>query len=513
MGLLHDMLRQALAEPQSALTWHMLHQVWLQTQEAGEKSDVLNLLQSHSQPDPRADILRLTFLADTGRDPRHAHEAAARVLALTPANPDRLATFMMYPWFGAFASPTRDHLAADLIGAQLPSLARSLGQMARAMAPAALKPRVPRSIKRVALVMPYLGNRMHTPSVMMKHQCALLAKSGLDVRVFSCQEHMIHEAWRFRGSARRLRLPVPEADYWSKALPPGVQLHFSDSRFSLDARWQGILARIAQFDPDVVMLVGFYSPLAAALHAFRPLVGLSIITLPPMVPLDVWLTGNENPLPSPWGTGLGWTHAHFHPYRLPEDTGPWTVTRAEIGVPDDAQLWITAGFRLEGEIQGEWAARMLTTLEAHPKAVWLLVGGAGKLPAALNAAPPGRIIPLSTRTDLGGILRLSDLYLNPPRIGGGFSVAEAMAARLPVLTLAGSDGGDKVGDRALADLDAYFLRLDQLNTDSDLRRREGQALRERFSQRYDLAASGPSLLNALEAAVRTAAPRLNLAAS
>ena len=40
---------------------------------------------------------------------------------------------------------------------------------------------------------------------------------------------------------------------------------------------------------------------------------------------------------------------------------------------------------------------------------------------------------------------LSDTCVNPPRLRGGFSVAEATALSLPVLSFVCSDGGDKLG--------------------------------------------------------------------
>jgi glycosyltransferase involved in cell wall biosynthesis len=93
-------------------------------------------------------------------------------------------------------------------------------------------------------------------------------------------------------------------------------------------------------------------------------------------------------------------------------------------------------------------------------------------------------------------------------LGGGFSVAEAMAARLPVLAFAGSDGGDKVGDWALGDIDAYMERLSALSENPALRAAMGQALRARFAARFDLDASGPALIGACELAATCAGKRL-----
>jgi glycosyltransferase involved in cell wall biosynthesis len=176
-------------------------------------------------------------------------------------------------------------------------------------------------------------------------------------------------------------------------------------------------------------------------------------------------------------------------------------------------VWITAGFRLEQEVGGPWAARMIEALNRHPGAVWLLVGGKGQMPKALQQSPPGKVRALATRPDMAAVLSVCDIYVNPPRMGGGFSVAEAMAARLPVLAFAGSDGGDKVGEWALPGIDAYMERLAALTENSALRSEMGEALCARFIERFDLEASGPSLISACELAVTRAAGRLKSTAS
>ena len=198
----------------------------------------------------------------------------------------------------------------------------------------------------------------------------------------------------------------------------------------------------------------------------------------------------------------------YRPYRIKRASKASQLTRAALGLDDRAVVWITAGFRLKREIEGVWASQMLQLMSRHPKVVWLLVGGAGELPQALQQAAPGRVRALATRDDLPGVFRCCDIYVNPPRMGGGFSVAEAMAEALPVTAFANSDGGDKLGELALPDLDAYLARLAALSQDPELRRSMGQALRQRFDERLDLEASGPALLAACRQATDLARDRL-----
>jgi glycosyltransferase involved in cell wall biosynthesis len=176
------------------------------------------------------------------------------------------------------------------------------------------------------------------------------------------------------------------------------------------------------------------------------------------------------------------------------------IVRAQIQATDDDLVMVTLGARLGEEIGGEWAKRIIARLCEREDLVWVLVGGVGACPPALRDAPPQRLRFVPHQAEVRGLLACCDLYLNPPRMGGGLSVAEAMAEGLAVVSLDACDGGDKLGPEATADLDHYFERLDALLASRDARLAQGARLRERFSQTLDLERSGPSLVAACEVA-------------
>lgn len=510
MTLLQDALHRTLREPQCARRWHTLLAIWLETREPAAQRQVLDILARHADGDPRGAILRLTFLARASGDSRFENAAAAQVLAMEQGDPDRLAAFMAYRWLNALQTiGERADFVADLTAGLLPEMARRLMLKAAELLPPGFVPRVTENIQRVAVVLPYIGHRFHTPSMMAVEQAIVLAREGCQVKMFSAQELVPPDAALFRGDGRELLLPPLDAQAWASILPAGLGMTISDSRYSLPGRWARQMTALAAFDPDVVLLVGLYSPLAAALHALRPVAGISVNTVAPIAPLDVWLTAEPHAERRPaWGGAFEPPLPVYHPYRIKRPSNKSRLTRAALGLDETAVVWITAGFRLKREIEGEWASRMLQLMSRHPKVVWLLVGGEGELPQALQQEAPGRVRALATRDDMAGIFRCCDIYVNPPRMGGGFSVAEAMAEALPVTAFANSDGGDKLGELALPDLDIYMTRLAALTEDPELRRNMGQALQQRFDKRLDLEASGPALLVACRQAVDLARDRL-----
>ena len=510
MTLLRDALDRTLLESRCASRWHGLATAWANTPDPAARRSVLETLRNMPDADPRADILRLTFIGQASGDPQFEHAACARVLALEPDDPDRLASFMAYQWLSALQHlDGRAAFVAALSAGRVPEMALRLMRSAAASLPPELTPRATQDIRRVAVVVPYVGNRFHTPSVMAVEQCAVLAREGIQVRLFSAQELLPPDASLFRGDGRELSLPPLNAQAWAKLLPAGVRMTISDKRFSLPGRWRKLMPDLAAFDPDAVLLIGLYSPLAAALFGVRPVVAVSVNSVPPIAPADVWLSADTAADPAAvWGGLFATSHAVHHPWRVKRSREQWPVTRAQLGVGDAAMVWVTAGFRLEHEIRPEWAQRMLALMASRPEVTWLVIGGEGRPPAALGGAAPDRVRVLPTRGDLAGILRIADIYVNPPRMGGGHSVAEAMAEGIAVVSLAGSDGGDKVGELALPGMDAYLERLCALTANPGLRQETGQALRRRFDERYDLEASGPALVAACRQAADLARARL-----
>ena len=510
-SLVIDALGRVLIEPRCTQRWHRLMAIWERTADAAERQSVLDRLTADLASDPLANILRLTFLARTTGNPDYESEAARRTLDLVPEDADRLAACLAFRWLSALQDlDNRDAFVAALRAGHAPELAHRLAHLAAQFRPTEMSPRAADTLRRIAVVVPYVGHRFHTPSMMAVEQCRVLVREGLQVRIFSAQELAPPDAGLFRGDGRDLKLPPLDARGWSGLLPSGVNMTIADTRYGLTGRWGNLLATIADFDPDAVMLLGLYSPLAAALHAVRPTAGISVNSVPPLAPLDVWLAAS-----SETGAGDIWNGAFArplqieHPFRVRRRTDVQPLSRAQLGIALDATVWITAGFRLEHEIRGEWAARILELLAKHPNAVWLIVGGEGIIPPALAGAPGGRARALPTRDDLPAILRCCDVYVNPPRMGGGFSVAEAMAEGLPVSSLCGSDGGDKVGDLAFADLGSYLRGLDELTANKSARAAMGAALQRRFRERFDLENSGRSLMAALREAARLADQRFS----
>ncbi len=505
LGLnLANALEQTLANPTASHRWTTLMQLYFTDTDIDQQVCVQQVLCRQMPRDGEAGFFFATFMAEITSDAEYSALAARILQKIEPFDPDRVMAFCVYEWGRqAMGEGNRQQMTQALRLARVPESIQRIGRMLQAppLTAATASAGGTSPLRRIAIIAPYISGPNHPPTLLALQCARLLADMGLQIHVFSAQEQRVGHMRDYLGSGGELHQSVPTIDTLHPYLAPGVSLTLCDEAFSVRRRCQDILHTLSDFAPDLVLFVGLFSPLMQPLHEILPTLGLCIHALQPMAPVDAWLCSDATLAQQNsqlWGHEIAPAWGIYHPYRVMLRPITLPVTRAELNLTDSDVVLISAGGRLGTEIGGEWAMRMLECLQQHPNAVWLLVGGTGTIPPALQRAAGTAIRTLQHQEDLRSILRCGDIYVNPPRLGGGFSVAEAMAEGLAVVTLAQGDGGDKVGHEALPTLDGYFEQLNTLIIRADTRKAMGRMLQQRFTDTLDLANSGTALLAACQ---------------
>lgn len=503
--LLSDAVDRTLANPAGSHCWLNLNKLTRGIQDDAVLAQVIAAIAAGVPDQGLPGYYRALYLDITAGDLRHAGRAAAIASTLTPRDQDRLAALFDSNWKRALLyADDRATFISNLHAMGVPALAMLLNADDSAAPPFTPAPPAIGTLRRVVLIAPVLTTPRHPPTRMLLDQAEILLRNGIEVTLVSCQECSGPEFGHLLGREPATQDEAVGLNEWQAGT--GVRLYFSAPHASIRRRWRDMLPLIDAVAPDLVMLVGLHSGLVSTLYRRYPVLGLATNSVPPMAPTDVWLTaltGMHGRQDSPWQSGLPVSQAWHHPFRARRKPCAGPLARSAMGVPDDAVLAISLGSHLDIKISGEWAQRMCRAMEEHPRLHWLLLGGAAKIPpalAALAAQIPARLTCLPYSTQATGMLAGSDLYLNPPMMGGGISVAEAMSLGVPVLSLAGSDGGDKLGEYALDGMDAYFAQLQAWMAAPGLRRGAGASQRARFDSALDLEQSETSLLGACELA-------------
>ncbi len=129
------------------------------------------------------------------------------------------------------------------------------------------------------------------------------------------------------------------------------------------------------------------------------------------------------------------------------EMGKRTFTREELGLPENQFLITVVGNHLKIDIDEEFVQVMRRILEDIPNAAFVVIGNAEEVKEYYeDKVFEGRIYYLGYCEDLMGGYGILDLYLNPGRMGGGFSGGMALQADIPVVTLPDCDVAYNCGE-------------------------------------------------------------------
>ena len=269
------------------------------------------------------------------------------------------------------------------------------------------------------------------------------------------------------------RLPVPFIH-----LPPG----FTDPTMAAALR-----DRILQMRPDLILSLGTLNPVADLCRGLLDVVSIPFGTYLPMaepafVALPRVLVPSDGPALALAGLGTDKVTTIDYCYTRPAMGR--ARTRAELGVPDDAILTLVIGIRLTQEVTPAFAAALDAAVRAEPRLFFLFVGpldGYERLIAALPALA-GRSRAHGFDPDVIGLLQHADLFLNPPRGGGGASAAYALSSGVPAFTLNAGDVATVVGpDFHLAGYGDFAPLAARFADDADYRGTMRAKARTRFA--------------------------------
>jgi len=504
-GVLTDRLQLALQQPVASHLWHQLY-LSAAAAPAAARQALLASVRAHAPTGGPGGFLAATFrhaVSDDVADLAAASRAA--VGSRLPVDAGLALLHLIYAR-ALGSGGSADGYAALLRASGFLDVALHLGQtVAQRAGPEWRRSTTGhRPLQRVAVVTPTLSGALHAPTDMVLRHAGLLLQSGLEVSVFAAQEFQMLDMEHWLGVPTRMNIDSAQPDAWPQPRR-ALTIKLAAPALSMGARWNSLLQEIKRFEPDAVFFIGPYSPLIFALYQRYPLVGLGSNTLAPVGPLDVWLAPQAQSQAT-WAPHFAIGRNVVYSNRFNVKAAPQARSRALLGLPESAMLWVTTGTRLHHEISPAWRDAVLAALERKPDCHWLLVGVAQEQLGGWPAQHP-RVHLRGFDDDLPSLLKDCSLYLNPPRLGGGHSVVCAMAHGLPVLALRGSDGGDKLGAWAQSDEQGYFVALDQLGADTAAQRQLGEHLRQRYLETLELSAGASTLLAALQdAAAGKAAP-------
>lgn len=147
-------------------------------------------------------------------------------------------------------------------------------------------------------------------------------------------------------------------------------------------------------------------------------------------------------------SGLGYDEKHVIESVFTSSLKPQTetISRKELGIPDDTFLMVIVGARLDDEITEEFLKMLEGVVRGN-----MHIGFFGRFNRYEERIERHPVLKEYTTNfgfcmDILSRLELSDLYINPLRKGGGTSCVEAMYKGVPVVTIGYGDVSVNAGE-------------------------------------------------------------------
>ncbi len=354
---------------------------------------------------------------------------------------------------------------------------------------------------RIAIITPQLANKRHGPTVFALGLASLLNKNGMNTAIYASQDTEIPFNNLYSGSPRFLKAEkVTRPDILVRHGRTRVVV--SDGTVPLRERYNDLLEKIADFDPRICFFAGFASPLAHKVYEQYPLVGLSTHSMNPPVPVDTLLTPKDSDSESEPSDSQSPSYSAIHfPYRFwPKDDAP-RFSRSKLGIPESAVVVTTASFRCNIDLPPGFTKEFLRSIQSKADIYWLVIG-VGEKDTINDHCNLQNVVLHPPVEQLTSMLKMSDIYMAAPSVGGGNAVVDAMQFGLPVVAFAGTDGGDKIGASAVRTPAEGIERVEELSRDAKLRVEEGNKMREYF--RHNLDMTNPAAIEVIERAIKEA---------
>ncbi len=157
-------------------------------------------------------------------------------------------------------------------------------------------------------------------------------------------------------------------------------------------------------------------------------------------------------------------------------------TKADFGLPEDAFVLCIAGNRLDDEMTPAFISMLEDAMSENDRLCTVIIGECHKV--VLSESFDTRVKFLGFRKDLMDVIKMTDLFVNPPRKGGGGGAIRSIAMGVPVLTLPHCDVANSVDeDFFVQDLPQMKQRIQKYLSDHGYYLQQQKKVLELYAQR------------------------------
>lgn len=302
--------------------------------------------------------------------------------------------------------------------------------------------------KRIAIISPQILGMTHSPSREAFNIALHLTQVfGCECYVVNCNamhyEHVntlgLVSISNFSVNADLQGHQAIDVDYM------GLKGKIQVISFAADAMTTQKIARIVdtlrQLQVDAVISHGENLLVTEALHGVLPTLFATTGSVVPYAHCDAYFIPGDLFNSSSQATADQYGHTDFMMESMlvtPQGKASAPLLRSTFGLDEEALVFVVAGTRLQSEVTTEFARTCEQLLSQLPHAV-ILFAGTRQLDLATKFNPSliaeRRVVNVGFRQDFPELCAMCNVFLNPPRQGGGTSAQTAIINGLAVVTL------------------------------------------------------------------------------
>ena len=335
-------------------------------------------------------------------------------------------------------------------------------------------PLTKRNANRVVIITEQLlSPETHSPTKIVMRFAEVLKKAGYEVFILICPSNRVLpreqwiNTWGYHGETERTHAimqvsGVEVETFWFPMTGCNIQ------------DYEDMLSMVYEWNPLFVLNMGVNNPVADLPQLFTTVAAMDMTIDCPVSEAEILIryTRRELQYERQYEMELKSCQTQiFMEEKLPAiiEKPQRKYRRLELGLPQDKFLIAIVGNRLDTEINPQFMQVMRRILREQTDAAFVIIGQVEKLPEYLSDKIfQNRVYYLGYCRDLSGAYSVLDLYLNPGRLGGGWSGAIALASGLPVVTLPECDVAYNVGENFTVDnYEALIKEVAHYMTDTE----------------------------------------------
>lgn len=307
--------------------------------------------------------------------------------------------------------------------------------------------------KKVILVASQLINKYHAPTTYVRRICSCLEKMGYEAECFVCHFYGVDGYWNWNKGFYSQNFMHETGSFEQifeneKIKGYNLELHGADYIETL----RSAVCMIWEKKPEYVLEVGSETILAGLCREFTTTVTMGMTGALPVTnsSLIVSLSEDFQEEQKLWKTLLDKEQkaisVRFTVHDQKAQKAESTCQKRDFGISEDAFVIIIAGNRLDLEIKESFEEVLYQILEQEKHFVMAVIGKCPELEKRiLKGKWADRFYFLGHQPDFRGAVGIGDVFVNPPRQGGGTGGMFAIMEEVPVITLDHCDVEENAG--------------------------------------------------------------------